>query len=92
MKKSKVQSPKSKGESPKMVMGTSAATVRSISLRVPDAVHARIEDLCNKAIHELVFACQHSDQDDVEDACHCLIQAQMNIEQANTLLVELEGK
>jgi hypothetical protein len=42
----------------------------------------------NNAIHELVFACQHMDQDDMEDAAVCLMTAQGTIESVANQLVQ----
>lgn len=41
----------------------------------------------NNAIHELVFATQHADQGDLDDAANCLMTAQGTIEQVSLLLV-----
>jgi hypothetical protein len=59
--------------------------------KIDDKTHAEVERLLNCAIHELVFACKHCEEDQPEDANNCLITAQMNIEQANELLVKSEG-
>lgn len=47
-----------------------------------------IERNINATIHELVFAQQHAEQDDYDDASTCLVQCQMNIERVNEMLVQ----
>jgi hypothetical protein len=47
-----------------------------------------VERLCNRAIHELVFAVQHSVQDDYEEAADCVVQAQLNCDQVGQMLVD----
>lgn len=41
----------------------------------------------NNAIHELVFACQHIEQADLDDAANCLMTAQGTIEQVAEAIV-----
>lgn len=55
---------------------------------ISNDTHAKVEDLLNKAVHELVFASHHSEQDEAEDALTCLVQAQMNIEAVSDMLLD----
>jgi hypothetical protein len=50
-----------------------------------------IRSSLNNAIHELVFAVQHADQGDLEDATNCLMTAQGTIDQVAELLVDNGG-
>lgn len=45
----------------------------------------------NASIHEIVFACQHMDQGDWDDAANCLMTAQSTIESVGEQIVALEG-
>lgn len=56
---------------------------------INDEMHAEVERNLNAAIHELVFAIKHSEDDQADDACTCLVQAQMNIERINEMLAKL---
>jgi DNA-binding MurR/RpiR family transcriptional regulator len=58
---------------------------------VSDAKLESFKASLNASIHELVFACQHLDQDDLEDAANCLMTAQATIESVAGEIVTLEG-
>jgi hypothetical protein len=49
--------------------------------------HEEIERSINATIHELVFAQQHIDQDDFDDASTLLVQCQMNLDRLNEIIV-----
>lgn len=55
---------------------------------ITDDTHARVEELVNKAIHELVFACHNAEHDEPEDALTHVVQAQWNIEAVADLLAK----
>lgn len=59
--------------------------------RLTEAEFEAAKASLNNAIHELVFACQHLDQDDLEDAAQCLMTAQGTIEAVANKVAELEG-
>lgn len=58
--------------------------------RLSDAEFEALKSTINQTIHELVFACQHLDQDDLEDAQQCLMTAQGNLERVGEKLAEME--
>ena len=60
-------------------------------MSVSDAKYEAIKARLNAAIHELVFACQHLEQDEPDDAAVCLMTAQGTIESVSEELVGLEG-
>jgi hypothetical protein len=60
-----------------------------MSSKISDELAAETEHLLNAAIHELVFAIQHANNDEPDDACTCLVQAQINIETINEKLAKL---
>jgi hypothetical protein len=62
-------------------------------VNVPDAKFEALKGRLNSAIHELVFACQHLEQNDLDDAANCLMTAHGTIESVNLEIVvlELEG-
>jgi hypothetical protein len=49
-----------------------------------------VEASCNHAIHEIVFACQHAEDDDPDQALDCLSTAQATLEQVASELGVLE--
>jgi hypothetical protein len=57
-------------------------------MKLTEAEIEAIRASLNNAIHELVFACQHLDQDDMEDASVCLMTAQGTIESVANQLVQ----
>lgn len=74
-----------------MAKNTKPQRVTATPPRISNTEHAEIERLCNCAIHEIVFAVQHSDQDDVDDACQCLMTAQGNLERVAEMLSAKEN-
>jgi hypothetical protein len=60
-------------------------------MKLTDAEIEEMKASLNNAIHELVFACQHLDQDDMEDASVCLMTAQGTIETVANRVVKAEG-
>lgn len=42
--------------------------------------------LLNLAIHEIVFACHHAEDDQLDESSNCLMTAGLNIEQAATII------
>lgn len=61
-----------------------------LNMSLTDEQIERLRSSLNNAIHELVFACQHIDQGDIEDAEQCLTTAQGTIEQVGESLVRAE--
>jgi hypothetical protein len=57
-------------------------------MKLTEAEINEIRASLNNAIHELVFACQHLDQDDMEDAAVCLMTDQGTIESVANQLVQ----
>ncbi len=53
-----------------------------------EAIKARLND----TIHELVFAVQHLDQDDLDDALTCLVTAQGIIEAVSEEIAQKEAQ
>jgi ADP-heptose:LPS heptosyltransferase len=49
--------------------------------KITDEQFATLADQLNTTIHELVFAIQHAENDELEDAANCLATAQMTINQ-----------
>lgn len=64
-------------------------TMRSptAAMKLTDAEAQEIERQLNTAIHEIVFACQHVQQDDLDDASNALMTAQGTIEEVANLIV-----
>lgn len=71
-------------------MAKTTTAPRPKKRKINDALHAEVERQLNLTIHELVFAIKHSDDDQVDDACNCLITAQSNIERIAVALAALE--
>lgn len=44
----------------------------------------------NAAIHEIVFACHHAEEDNLEDAANCLMTAQGVLEEVAREIVDTE--
>lgn len=57
-----------------------------------DAEFEAFKGRLNSAIHELVFACQHLDQDDLDDALTCMVTAGSTIEAVANEVAELESQ
>lgn len=58
--------------------------------RLSDAEFESLKSSLNQAIHELVFAVQHLEFDEFDDASQCLVTAQGTIETVAERVVELE--
>lgn len=56
-----------------------------------DAEYEWQKSRLNSAIHELVFACQHLAQDDLDDALTCLVTAGSTIEAVADEVAEKEA-
>lgn len=61
---------------------------RPIKFNIDDQSFEEIERLANAAIHELVFAIQHTEQDEPVEAGHCLDQVVLNVDSISDLLAE----
>ena len=59
-------------------------------MKLSDGQFESIKDRLNSAIHELVFAVQHAEDDNLDDAATCLVTAQGTIEEVNNELVAQE--
>lgn len=57
-----------------------------------DAEFEAIKTRLNDTIHELVFAMQHLDQDDLDDALTCLTTAQGTIEAVSEEIAQKEAR
>ena len=60
------------------------------SLQLNDKELAEIEASLNTAIHEIVFAVHHAGDDELDDACTCLVTAQGTIERCAEQLALLK--
>ncbi len=60
-------------------------------MKLTDAEFESLKARLNSAIHELVFACQMAEQDDLDDACTALATAQGTIEEVADELVLKDG-
>jgi len=58
--------------------------------RVKDTDYERMKSSLNSAIHELVFACQHLENDEVGDAAQCLMTAQGTTDLVAQAVAKLE--
>jgi hypothetical protein len=63
-----------------------------MSATITDTDAAEIERLANCAIHEIVFANHHAQDDEIEEAQDCLIIAQSNLTSIADLLTRKEVK
>lgn len=59
-------------------------------MKISDAQFESIKTRLNAAIHELVFAVKHAEEDQLDDAATCLVTAQGTIEYVNLELVAME--
>ncbi len=55
-----------------------------------DAEFEALKGRLNSAIHEIVFACQHLDKDDLDDALTCMVTAGSTIEAVANEVAERE--
>jgi hypothetical protein len=46
----------------------------------------------NSAIHEIVFACKHAEDDHLADASDCLVTAQITLDQVAQEIVDIQDQ
>jgi hypothetical protein len=60
-------------------------------MKLTDEQFEAIKTSLNQAIHELVFAVHHAEEDRLDDAATCLVTAQGTIESVAEQLVTADG-
>jgi hypothetical protein len=55
--------------------------------KLTDAQHESIEQRLNRAIHELVFAIKHAEDDELTEASECIMTAQSTIDEVAAEIV-----
>lgn len=56
-------------------------------MKITDEQFERIKETINTTIHELVMACQHCENDEIDSACDCLVTCQSNLDAVANQLV-----
>ena len=56
-------------------------------MKITDEQFEEIRTTINTTIHELVMACHHAEEDEIDEALDCLVTCQSNIESVTTQLV-----
>jgi len=59
-------------------------------MRLSDAKFEELKGRLNNAIHEIVFACHHLEDDQLDDAATCLVTAQATVENVAEEVVAIE--
>jgi hypothetical protein len=60
-------------------------------MNLPDQTFDELHHLVNATIHELVMACKHAEDDQVEDAMQVLMTCQGNLDRAAELLLPFDA-
>ena len=58
-------------------------------MKLSDKQFETLKSSINTTIHELVMACHHAEEDDIESAQNCLMTCQGNLEEVAAKLVEV---
>jgi hypothetical protein len=62
-----------------------------VSAKLSDAEFEEFKRRLNEAIHEIVFAAQHLDQDDTDEALTCLVTAGGTLEEVANEIASKEA-
>lgn len=60
-------------------------------MKLTDAQFEDIQRRLNTAIHEIVYACKHAEDDNLDDACTALVTAQETLSAVNEEICRVEG-